>query len=98
MIIRKHYLAQIEPFVDGDLIKVITGIRRCGKSVILKQLAQSIMERTDNVVFLEFENKRTRSLLPDADKVIRYVDEHRTKEKCYVFLEEVQEIENWPDI
>ena len=98
MIKREHYLAQIEPFVDSDLIKVITGIRRCGKSVILKQLAQSILDRTDNVILLEFENKRIRTLLPDADQVIRYVDEHRTKEKCYVFLDEVQEIENWPDI
>ena len=80
MIKREHYLAQIEPFVDSDLIKVITGIRRCGKSVILKQLAQSILDRTDNVILLEFENKRTRTLLPDADQVIRYVDEHRTKE------------------
>ena len=71
MIKRGHYLAQIEPFVESDLIKVITGIRRCGKSVILKQLAQSILDRTDNVVFLEFENKRTRALLPDADQVIR---------------------------
>ena len=98
MISREHYLSQIEPFVDSDLIKVITGIRRCGKSVILKQLAQSILDRTDNVILLEFENKRIRTLLPDADQVIRYVDEHRTKEKCYVFLDEVQEIENWPDI
>ena len=98
MIRREHYLSQIEPFVDSDLIKVITGIRRCGKSVILKQLAQNILDRTDNVVLLEFENKRIRALLPDADRVIRYVDEHRTKEKCYVFLDEVQEIENWPDI
>ncbi len=98
MIKREHYLAQIKPFADSDLIKVITGIRRCGKSVILKQLAQSILNRTDNVILLEFENKRTRALLPDAERVITYVDEHRTKEKCYVFLDEIQEIENWPDI
>ena len=98
MISREHYLSQIEPFVDSDLIKVITGIRRCGKSVILKQLAQSILDRSDNVILLEFENKRTRTELPDADRVIRYVDEHRTKGKCYVFLDEVQEIDNWPDI
>ena len=98
MIKRKHYLAQIAPFADNDLIKVITGIRRCGKSIILQQLSEDISEKTDNIIFLEFESKRIRSLLPDADHVIRYVDEHRKDGKCYVFLDEVQEIENWPEV
>lgn len=98
MIRREHYLAQIEPFADSDLIKVITGIRRCGKSIILRQLADSISEKTENIIFLEFESKRIRTLLPDADHVIRYVDEQRKKTKCYVFLDEIQEVENWPDI
>ena len=40
MIRREHYLAQIRPFADNDLIKVITGIRRCGKSTILQQLSE----------------------------------------------------------
>ena len=98
MIRREHYLAQIAPFLDDDLIKVITGIRRCGKSTILKQLADSLSGKTDNVIFLEFESKRTRTMLPDADQVIRYVDEHRREGKCYVFLDEIQEVENWQDV
>ena len=98
MIRREHYLAQIEPFEDSDLIKVITGIRRCGKSTILRQLADIISGKTDNIVFLEFESKRIRSLLSDADLVIRYVDEHRKEGKCYVFLDEIQEVDNWPEI
>ena len=98
MITRSHYLALISPFVDSDLIKVITGIRRCGKSVILQQLSQSISERTDNIIFLEFESKRVRSLLPDADHVIQYIDEHRKDGKCYVFLDEIQDVENWPEV
>ena len=98
MIQRTHYLAQIAPFMDSDLIKVITGIRRCGKSIILQQLAQELSAKTDNIIFLEFENKRIRSLLPDAEKVIRYVDEHRKEGKCYVFLDEIQDVENWPDV
>ena len=43
MIIREHYLSQIRPFYESDLVKIITGVRRCGKSVILKQV-QSEME------------------------------------------------------
>ena len=38
MVIRENYLKKIRPFYNQDLIKVITGIRRCGKSVILKQI------------------------------------------------------------
>ncbi len=98
MIRRERYLSQIAPFMDNDLIKVITGIRRCGKSIILKQLADEVSSKTDNVISLEFESKRIRTMLPDADHVIRYVDEHRKEGKCYVFLDEIQEVENWPDI
>jgi len=98
MIKRDHYLNQIMPFTDSDLIKVITGIRRCGKSIILQQLAEELSGKTDNIISLEFENKRILSLLPDAEHVIRYVDEHRRKDRCYVFLDEIQEVKNWPDI
>ena len=98
MIRREHYLAQIAPFLEDDLIKVITGIRRCGKSTILKQLAESLSGKTNNVIFLEFESTRVRTMLPSAEHVIRYVDEHRKDGKCYVFLDEIQEVENWQDV
>ena len=98
MIRREHYLAQIRPFVDNDLIKVITGIRRCGKSTILQQLSEEVSAKTDNVIFLEFENMRTRALLPDANAVLQYVDAHRKEGKCYVFLDEIQAVENWSGI
>ncbi len=38
MIKREHYISQIRPFYESDLVKIITGIRRCGKSVILQQV------------------------------------------------------------
>ena len=42
MVIRERYLNQIRPFIDSVLIKIITGIRRCGKSVILMQLEEEL--------------------------------------------------------
>ncbi len=42
MILREHYMTQIRPFYESDLIKIITGIRRCGKSVILKQVMNEL--------------------------------------------------------
>ena len=49
MVIREKYLKAIRGFYDSDLIKVITGIRRCGKSVILTQIMDEFKIRTDNV-------------------------------------------------
>ena len=45
MIIREKYLSKIRPFYDQDLIKVIMGIRRCGKSVILLQIIDELKEK-----------------------------------------------------
>ena len=42
MIIREKYLSKIRPFYDVDLIKAITGIRRCGKSIIIKQIIDEL--------------------------------------------------------
>ena len=56
MIIRQHYINQIRPFYDSDLIKVITGIRRCGKSVILSQIAEELRSAGKQVLSINFEN------------------------------------------
>ena len=45
MFLREKYLSKIRPFYDVDLIKVITGIRRCGKSVVLRQIIDEIKEK-----------------------------------------------------
>ena len=56
MIIREKYLKEIRPFFDSDLVKIITGIRRCGKSVILKTIYDEISAKTPNTFFLNFED------------------------------------------
>lgn len=55
MIIRESYLKTIRGFYDSDLIKVITGIRRSGKSVILETIINEIKVITDNIIYLNFE-------------------------------------------
>ena len=55
MILREQYLKKIRPFYDSDLIKVITGIRRSGKSVVLTQIMDEIKQRSNNVIYLNFE-------------------------------------------
>ena len=97
MIKREKYLEKIRPFAESDLIKIITGIRRCGKSTILEQLRDELSEKTDNIIYLNFENRHTRRMLPDVDAIIDYVEANRKSGKCYVFLDEIQEIENWQE-
>ncbi len=95
MLIREHYLAQIRPFCDSDLVKVITGIRRCGKSVILRQTADELAASGKNCLFLDFDLRPVRSALPDADALIRHVRDRIGSEKLYVFLDEVQNVAGW---
>ncbi len=95
MINREHYIAQIRQFYDSDLIKVITGIRRCGKSVILEQIKSEIALKSDNIIHLNFEDKRVYSQIQNADDLIRYVDENKKEGKCYLFFDEVQVLDDW---
>ena len=59
MVRRTHYLNLIRPFIGTDVIKVITGIRRCGKSVLLDQIRDEIVARAPKtkIVYLDLEDK-----------------------------------------
>lgn len=95
MIKREKYIAEIRGFYDSDLIKVITGVRRCGKSVILEQIKDEISEKSNNTISIDFEDRaETRSIETWSD-IVTYVKDHRKEGLCYVFLDEIQEIENW---
>jgi predicted AAA+ superfamily ATPase len=95
MIIREHYLKQIRPFYDSDLVKIITGIRRCGKSVILRQVQNEIKAAGKKSLFLDFDLKPTRNMIPDADALINYVNAYIAEEKLFLFLDEVQNVQGW---
>lgn len=95
MIIREEYLKQIRPFYDSDLIKVITGIRRCGKSVILQTIMEEIYKQTDNIIYLNFEKSNDYEKASTKDNLINYIMSNKKEGKCYIFLDEIQEIENW---
>lgn len=97
MIYREHYIKQIREFYDSDLIKIITGIRRSGKSVILEQVKEEIKNKTDNIISLNFEDKKVVSNISTADDIIQYVETNRKEGKCYIFLDEVQVIDDWQE-
>ena len=96
MIIRNHYIDQMRPFFESDLIKVITGIRRCGKSVIMSQIADEYRSAGKPVLFINFESIEFSSSIPDAPTLVAFVKERLSgTEKLYVFLDEVQLVKDW---
>ncbi len=95
MILREHYIKQIRPFYESDLIKIITGIRRCGKSVILRQVLNELEAAGKRCLFLDFDLRPVRTKIPNADALIACVNDHLGEDKLYVFLDEVQNVEGW---
>ena len=96
MIIRNHYIDPIRPFFDSDLIKVITGIRRCGKSVILSQIADELSAAGKPVLTINLELIEYSSQISDALSLTQYVKERIPNgQKLYVFLDEVQLVDGW---
>ena len=92
MIIREHYLKKIRPFVESDLIKIITGIHRCGKSVIMGQLEAELRAAGKRTLKLNFEDRSVGCTIRNADELIAAVEAQLTEEKLYVFLDEIQTV------
>ncbi|MDY5627666.1 MAG: ATP-binding protein [Clostridia bacterium] len=97
MIYREHYIEKVRPFYESDLIKIITGIRRSGKSVIMEQIEDEIRKKTDNIITLNFEDKKVSANIKNANMLIEYVESNRKDGKCYLFFDEIQELEDWQD-
>ena len=98
MIKREEYVRKIRPFYESDLIKVITGIRRSGKSVILEQIKDEILLQKRPVIHLNFEKREVYSRITNDEELVDYVEKQisaNSKEKWYVFLDEIQAVKNW---
>ena len=96
---RELYIEKIKPFIDKDIIKVLTGIRRSGKSVMLKLIMEELKQnKIDEKQFINinFENLINRELTT-ADKLHEYILKKASeiKKKYYIFLDEIQEVKNW---
>lgn len=98
MLKREIYLSRIRGFYDSDLIKILVGIRRCGKSVILKQIMNEIKEKgvqEDHILYINFELVEFEEL-KDYKKLNYYIKEkiHDDK-KYYIFLDEIQNVKKF---
>lgn len=99
MIKRESYMARIRPFIDGDLIKVLTGIRRSGKSVMLELIKDELRARgvtEEQIIAFNFEDMRNAQLCTAEalhDELVRRAAS--IKGKIYFFFDEIQEVERW---
>ena len=99
MLKRDEYIKQIVPFIDKDVIKVLTGIRRSGKSVMLKLLMEELKNIGINekqFIYINFENLKYRNLKNYErlyDFILNKVDDKY--KSYYIFLDEIQEVEEW---
>jgi hypothetical protein len=101
MLLREKYLIKIEPFIESDLIKVLTGMRRSGKSVILSQIKDRLLNKGINekqIQFINFESLKFKSLY-NADALYIYLnDKLLNNEKNYVFFDEIQLVDRFETV
>ncbi len=102
MIIRHAYFNQIIPLIDKPLIKVITGVRRSGKTVLLNQIQDYLLQHDVNknqILYFSFESKMTKKKFPDADSLYNsIIASCKNNIKHYIFLDEIQTIDKWEEV
>ena len=101
MIKREKYLKNIRPFYEEDLIKVITGIRRCGKSVILTQIIDELKNngiKDNQIIYINFEFMDYADIM-DAKKLNDYIENKMLNDKkYYLFFDEIQNVIGWEKV
>lgn len=92
MIKREIYLSKVRPFYESDMIKVFTGIRRCGKSTLINQIIEEI--NSDNIIYINFEDFQYNDI-KSAKDLNQYITKRVSSRKYYLFFDEIQVVEDW---
>jgi hypothetical protein len=95
---RETYLEQIRPYYDSDVIKVITGVRRSGKSILLDTIKDELVDKGipgDNIIYLNLEDIDY-EYIADASDLNKEIKSRMIHEgKYYIFLDEIQHVQNF---
>ena len=97
-LVREMYLEQIRPYYDSDIIKVITGVRRAGKSMLLDTIKDELLENgiaEDKIIYLNLEDMDFDYIVNASDLNKEIKSRISNDGKYYVFLDEVQHVENF---
>lgn len=102
MIIREAYISQIVPLIDKNLIKVLTGVRRSGKTVLLSQIQDYLLKNgrsKPQIINISLESKKNKKF-KDGDVLYEYLISacEKLNAKAYIFLDEIQVISGWEEV
>ena len=101
MVERKEYLRQLWEWKDEQVIKVVTGIRRCGKSTLLKQYQNKLRTQgiaSEQIISINFEELENEPLL-DYKALYQYIKQHLCEGKMnYIFLDEIQKVTSFEKV
>lgn len=98
MIIRPHYLNILKTYRDIPLVKILAGIRRCGKSTILEMLKNDLIENgiaPDHIISMRFTSEELDKIINDKDMYQSIKNSMHDDDRYYLLLDEVQEINGW---
>ena len=99
-VVRSAYLSKIIPFIDKPVVKVITGIRRCGKSVLMEQIQEYLVKKgvqAELILSLNFESftdERVKSF-ENVTFAVKLLADNNAGKKLYLFFDEIQELDGW---
>lgn len=102
MIIREAYISQIVPLIDKNLIKVLTGVRRSGKTVLLSQIQDYLLKNgrsESQIINISLESKKNKKF-KDGDVLYEYLISacEKLNAKAYIFLDEIQVVSGWEEV
>lgn len=102
MIIREAYIRQIVPLIDKNLIKVLTGVRRSGKTVLLSQIQDYLLKNgrsKPQIINISLESKKNKKF-KDGDVLYEYLISacEKLNAKAYIFLDEIQVVSGWEEV
>ena len=101
MILRPDYIKAIEPYIDTPLVKILSGVRRCGKSTILEMIQNELKSRgieKERIISKRYtemdvdENYTSKDMYAELKSLIA------DKGRCYLFIDEPQEVDNWEKV
>ena len=101
MILRPDYIKAVEPYIDTPLVKILSGVRRCGKSTILEMIQDELKNRgieQERIISKRYtemdvdENYTSKEMYAELKNLIA------DKGRCYLFIDEPQEVDNWEKV
>jgi predicted AAA+ superfamily ATPase len=98
MLVREKYLQKIRPYYDSEQIKLISGVRRCGKSVLLSQIAEELENRANShVVYINLEDYSYRDFWDNPKEFHSYL-KSKIQGKTYFLLDEIQHVSEFESV